>query len=1218
MAKLEAGDVGALVLKRGYVTMTAVLEAGQACESETGEISGDALLGELVKGGHLTQAEEATIRDDLEKTNLQNDAIRPATEPEPPRRPRSGIQDLAKKLDIGANPLGNSEAATLIRDHQRQKTTGTGRAKRILAETRVAHATSEGLSPARKKRTEDSLAAHERATIAEGGPGTSVRLRELRGSGEVVPEKSQQGDKYVLGQELGRGGMGVVQAALDQDLGRVVAMKSLHPARQTDETLIRALIGEARVTGQLQHPDIIPVYDLSVRPDGSVFYTMKMVGQTHLYEVLRKLREGDRETRLEYTRLRLLHVFQRVCLALHYAHSRGVVHRDVKPDNVLLGEFGEIQLMDWGIAKVLGNPGTSAFTGEGVVAGTPEYMSPEQASGDDDTVDHRADIYSLGVILYELLTWTVPVVYREKDVDIPALKADPIEPPEVRAPEQKIPPELSAICMKALAHAPGDRHADARSRWSEIEAFLTGAKERERVQRMAAAEIAAGNKRLERYKELLTHQDELTNLIEAWDAQSTPWDSIDERKQVWDWKNRINALNVVLGREFADTYSHFHRALGHDAESEEARQRLSDLYDSRIQIAQRSQDVAHIVYFSDLKRELWAAVQRVPGQLTVRSQPEGAEIYLFASHQLSEGFNFDETEPLGTTPLHSLEVDAGGYVLVARMPGYRDEHESIVVQSGEEFSHMLILRDWSSDVPLVGRGEEFARIRLQHRLMVRRGCFRNVAVCGPSGSGKERVFTAFDDYIAGLPESYLYFYVSGVRSSRFVPYGAFAEMLRHRPGLVPGDAPDVVAPRLTKFICWAHRWPEAAEDRSETQERSLQRLVSEVTWMPGLVGPEAMPEGAPMPREERLAMHEAVAAILTRASERMPTVLTIRDAEWLDRASWELLQFIREKLTDCPVLLLTSSDPGVDPHGIHRWSGLDEVILLEPLRRGSVAHLLREVLKGPISEPLVEAIHTHSRGFPYDTEWAIRRVLHAGNIVEENGTWILNEAGMGQLQGCYSHEANIVERLEALSPECRETLETAAVFGETFWVDALEAMGVEGASDHVHALSSAEFVIRQTQGGYAMGAEYRFRFPTEQSTIYARIAPERSEGIHERIIQWLEKSAPQDLHWLARQADHQFLMKRFDAAAEASRGIGAAAMACGAAEDAIACFSRGVDVAQAPATQGAVRLDRARLYLELGRLTDAREDARIVESLSESLREDDRDRLALLRAALGL
>jgi hypothetical protein len=1217
VAKLEAGDVGALVLRRRYVTMTAVLEAGQACESATGDISGDALLQELITGGHLSQAQEATIRKDLANVDLHNDVIRPPTDPEPPRRSPSGIQDLAKKLDIGANPLGNSEAATLIRDSHRPKTTGAGRAQRILAETRVAHGTNETPSTAGSRDSSPSVDPHERATIAEGGPGTSVRLREIRETDGVVPGQEQQGGKYVLGQELGRGGMGVVQAALDQDLGRVVAMKSLHPDRQTDETLIRALIGEARVTGQLQHPDIIPVYDLSVRPDGSVFYTMKMVGQTHLYEVLRKLREGDAETRKEYTRLRLLHVFQRVCLALHYAHSRGVVHRDVKPDNVLLGEFGEIQLMDWGIAKVLASPGTSAFTGEGVVAGTPEYMSPEQGSGDDDTVDHRADIYSLGVILYEILTWTVPVVFREKDADIPTLKALPVDLPEVRAPEQKVPPELSAICMKALAHAPEDRHPDARSLWNEIEAFLTGAKERERVQRMAAAEILAGNKRLKRYKELLTHQDELTTLVNAWDEQSTPWDSVDERKQVWDWKNRINALNVVLGREFADAYSHFHRALGHDEDSEGARTGLSELYDSRIEIAERSQDVAHIVYFSDLKRELWAGIQRKPGRLTIRSQPEGAEIFLFASDQLSDGFHFDANEPIGTTPIHSLQVEAGGFVLVARMPGYRDEHESLVVQSGEPSAHMLILRDWSSDVPLVGRGEEFARIRLQHRLMVRRGCFRNVAVCGPSGSGKERVFSAFDEYIGGLPERYLYFYVSGVHSSRFVPYGAFAEVLRHRTGLLPGDAPEIVIRRLTEFICWAHRWPEEEADRSAAQKRQLKQLVSDVAWMPGLVGPKEAAADAPMPREQRQAMHKAVATVIAKASERMPTVVTIRDAEWLDRSSWELLQFLREKLTDCPVLLLTSSDPGVDPHGIHHWSGLDEVILLEPLRLGSVAHLLREVLKGPISSSLVQAIHAHSRGFPYDTEWAVRRVLHSGNIVEENGTWELNEAGAAQLAGNYSQEDNIAERLAALTPEGRDVLEAAAVFGETFWVDALEAIGVKDAASHVHELSSAEFVIRQTQGGYAMGAEYRFRFPTEQSVVQAGIPAERSDAIHERIVQWLEKSTPDDLHWYARRADHQFSMKRFDEVAEACRRIGAAALACGAAEDAIACFSRGVDVAQAPAMQGAVRLDRAHVFLELGRLSSAREDVRLVEDLGEALTEEDAPRLDFLRSALG-
>ncbi|PJB42946.1 MAG: hypothetical protein CO108_10955, partial [Deltaproteobacteria bacterium CG_4_9_14_3_um_filter_63_12] len=288
-------------------------------------------------------------------------------------------------------------------------------------------------------------------------------------------------------EELGRCGIGRVVIAYDSHLGREVALKELLPGRDVSNTLdtlsshtIRFL-REARVTGQLEHPNIVPVYELGRRPDGTLYYTMKVVRGRTMREVL----DGSQGLR---DRLKLLPHFVSLCQALAYAHSRGVVHRDIKPSNVMLGEFGETVLLDWGLAKVKGardlgerelernvellKDSSPSQTGAGEMLGTPLYMSPEQATGKIEQIDARSDVWSLGAMFYEILTGASPfddeslvrVVYN-------VIQAKPTDISE-RCPEA--PPELAAICRRALRKERNDRYSDAKAMADEVEAYLTG------------------------------------------------------------------------------------------------------------------------------------------------------------------------------------------------------------------------------------------------------------------------------------------------------------------------------------------------------------------------------------------------------------------------------------------------------------------------------------------------------------------------------------------------------------------------------------------------------------------------------------------------------------------------------------------------------------------------------------------------------------------------
>jgi serine/threonine protein kinase len=270
------------------------------------------------------------------------------------------------------------------------------------------------------------------------------------------------GTKYEVIEKIGQGGMGSVYLARDRDLDRVVALKVLDlPA--ADERLVQ----EARIIARLEHPGIVPVHDVGTLPDGRVFYVMKLVRGKRLDE------QGASSLSEK------LQVFEKVCQAVAFAHSHGVLHRDLKPQNIMVGAFGEVLVMDWGIAKILrgpapadhvagshcpgdnGPPNAEPVTGHGQVVGTPGYMSPEQARGNGAGLDERVDVYALGGILYFLLTGTAP--------------ADGQRPPPRRlAPA--VPRPLEAVCLKALAAEPSQRYSSVADLSAEIARFLAGAR----------------------------------------------------------------------------------------------------------------------------------------------------------------------------------------------------------------------------------------------------------------------------------------------------------------------------------------------------------------------------------------------------------------------------------------------------------------------------------------------------------------------------------------------------------------------------------------------------------------------------------------------------------------------------------------------------------------------------------------------------------------------
>jgi len=276
--------------------------------------------------------------------------------------------------------------------------------------------------------------------------------------------------RYPIVERIGAGGMGEVLAVRDPDIGRTLAAKVIRGEATSDEAFQQFVV-EAQLTGQLIHPNIVPLYELGSTADGRLYFTMKRVQGADLSRLLEALREA---TPAERRGLRLaalnerLSVFVKVCDALAFAHSHDVLHRDLKPANIMVGEFGEVLVMDWGLARRLGAPGGE----ERRVCGTPHYMPPEQAEGRISELDGRADVYALGALLYEMLTLTCPYGGPTALAVLAQVLVGPPERPTLRAPELAIPPALEAVVLAAMQRDPARRYPTVHALQADVIAVL--------------------------------------------------------------------------------------------------------------------------------------------------------------------------------------------------------------------------------------------------------------------------------------------------------------------------------------------------------------------------------------------------------------------------------------------------------------------------------------------------------------------------------------------------------------------------------------------------------------------------------------------------------------------------------------------------------------------------------------------------------------------------
>ena len=508
---------------------------------------------------------------------------------------------------------------------------------------------------------------------------------------------------------IGEGGMGQVWRVRDRDLGRTMALKVIRHRFAFNPDTVARFIDEARLTSQLEHGGIVPVHGFAHLPDGRVCFTMEEVKGRTLLSVIQEIHLGNAQG--SWTLRRLVDLILKICEAIAYAHSKGVVHRDIKPVNVMVGEFGEVRVLDWGLAKHLGRKETpsdvmTALTGldpaetrSGRVMGTPMYMSPEQARGDNASVGPVSDVFSLGVLMYEALTGRCPFVGSDPEIVLAqAIKG----PPEMSRGRFELPQGLRAICRRAMSPESLDRYQDASGLVSALQGWFEGERQKDRA-RSVVAEAEAMIAEVEALREQARATRELARVMLA---ASGPGSEavIGKGRDRLEEARRLEGEAESRERTYTQTIE---GALKLAPDLPEALAKLADYYRRQHEQGERAGDAEQTAHAEQLLRRYdrgrHASYLRGDGALSLSTDPP-ARVTL--REWVNDGGRLRPTAPrsLGETPLRSAPLPMGGYLLTLEAPGRPPVRCPVTIGRMEQLDN----------VPPGGR--DVAVIRLPERL----------------------------------------------------------------------------------------------------------------------------------------------------------------------------------------------------------------------------------------------------------------------------------------------------------------------------------------------------------------------------------------------------------------------------------------------------------------------------------------------------------------------
>lgn len=501
---------------------------------------------------------------------------------------------------------------------------------------------------------------------------------------------------------IGEGGMGEVFRVRDTELSRSMALKALRAPLCAKSAQLTRFLEEAQVTAQLRHPGVVAVHEFGRLEDGRVYFTMEEVQGKTLSAIIREL-HGASElgrwgvTDSGWTLRKMVEAFRRACETMAYSHARGVVHRDLKPSNLMLGDFGEVLVLDWGLAKVTGQVDRSLNASEGVVTerslsqsspkltrvgrvfGTPSYMPPEQARGAWDEVGPASDVFSLGAVLYKLLSGRTP--YRGEDAQtvLDQVLAGPPTPLEEARRGPPIPEGLSEICERAMAREVKDRYPDGGALAAAVEAWLDGSMRRQR----ALLRVGEAKGLLPRAEELRRQaQDLKAGALGALESVKGH-DPVTDKHNGWALEDQAAQARARAALLELDARRALHDALNLDPELPEAHEALARIYRELMVQAEADRDWQRAGqwerFLRDHDRGEHQEFLEGRGVLSLKTEPAGAEAVVYRYVEQGRRLRAERVRSLGSTPL-TLRLPMGDYLVVLHKEGHESVRYPVIIE----------------------------------------------------------------------------------------------------------------------------------------------------------------------------------------------------------------------------------------------------------------------------------------------------------------------------------------------------------------------------------------------------------------------------------------------------------------------------------------------------------------------------------------------------------
>jgi eukaryotic-like serine/threonine-protein kinase len=536
-----------------------------------------------------------------------------------------------------------------------------------------------------------------------------------RTSGYDLPKR------YTFTELLGLGGMGEVIRVKDDILCRYVAMKILRQDFASHKLILSRFREEAQITAQLCHPNIIPVYELGTLPDGRSFFTMKEVDGDTLDDVIADLHLSTKvlpqeseipiwgESDQGFAFRDVIDIFHRVCVAIAYAHKQGVIHRDLKPENIMIGSFGEVLVMDWGIAKILDGEESRSLpeidvtnrrrTRMGAVSGTPSYMSKEQALGLITKIGTHSDVFSLGIILYEILHGKPPFVGNPQSVLNQARKGEDLQPINPPAP---VPKGLIRIMKKATQIDWKERYPTAKELSDDLRKWLIGLEKKEKGRKKV-------NEAFEKEKELQILRDRSVQILKKKQVLSLHINStapIEKKKTLWDIEDQEQDILINIMRLEQEILQLLRSALTYDESLTEALQAIADYHYKRHNelSSQRSieaeKHLLELAYYDQGKYHNYLSGD---GQCHLQTNTVAKSTlykYKEENRRLLHAFERD----LGSTPLIGISLPMGSYLVLLEAPNCEILNLPIFIPRGEIYINNSPISGMIEPVQLLEKG----------------------------------------------------------------------------------------------------------------------------------------------------------------------------------------------------------------------------------------------------------------------------------------------------------------------------------------------------------------------------------------------------------------------------------------------------------------------------------------------------------------------------------